>query len=59
MHRLEHCEHTAKSWSKVLVSICAPLLGNPESYERMGEHDIFSKPFKGAELRSTVDRLAA
>ena len=30
-----------------------------EAYERMDVHDIFSKPFNVAELRSAVDRLAA
>jgi len=30
-----------------------------EAYERMDVHEIFSKPFNIAELRSAVDRLAA
>lgn len=30
-----------------------------ETYERLDVHDIFSKPFNVAELRSAVDRLAA
>ncbi len=30
-----------------------------EAYERMDVHDIFSKPFNIADLRSAVDRLAA
>jgi CheY-like chemotaxis protein len=30
-----------------------------EAYERLDVHEIFSKPFDIAELRSAVDRLAA
>jgi two-component system capsular synthesis sensor histidine kinase RcsC len=30
-----------------------------EAYERMDVHEIFSKPFNIADLRSAVDRLAA
>jgi CheY-like chemotaxis protein len=30
-----------------------------EAYERLDVHEIFSKPFNIAELRSAVDRLAA
>jgi two-component system, NarL family, capsular synthesis sensor histidine kinase RcsC len=30
-----------------------------EAYERMDVHEIFSKPFNVADLRSAVDRLAA